>query len=35
MRKIIIGSRESRLAVVQSEMVKKAIENSGKQKSVP
>ena len=29
MRKIIIGSRESRLAVVQSEMVKKAIENSG------
>lgn len=29
MRKIIIGSRESRLAVVQSEMVKEAIENSG------
>ena len=28
MRKIIIGSRESKLAVVQSEMVKKAIEDS-------
>lgn len=28
MRKIIIGSRKSKLAVVQSEMVKKAIENS-------